>query len=353
MPASHAFVSKPETARPILVVAPNWLGDTLMAMPGVRALQAARFGLVFDVLVKSAQADIWRLAKYKPRNILILGPGLTGIARATAAIRRNHYSEAYILPKSFRSALSPLLGGIPKRIGLPGHARNWMLTRVVRPLVAPSREHQAFECMDLLGLGDKMIEPVELCISEEARRSIKKITDASAGAPVVLAPGAKRGPSKRWPAENFAEVGRRLGETLRRPVLVVGAPAETALCRSVADMAGNAISIAGQTSLSELAAVFEAACVVVANDSGAMHLASAVGAAVVAIFGMTDPARTGPLGARAIVLQESEARNRNIARRSNKAALTLARITPQRVFDVAWKLALGNNTSNMQHPGNS
>jgi ADP-heptose:LPS heptosyltransferase len=124
---------------------------------------------------------------------------------------------------------------------------------------------------------------------------------------------------------------------------VVGSPAEVDLCREVARLVGNALCLAGRTSLADLAAVFESAAVVIANDSGAMHLAAAAGAAVAAIFGQTDPARTGPLGARVAVIQESEVRNRDIPRHSAAAARSLAKITPDRVFEVARALALGNN----------
>lgn len=340
MPVLPGSVSRTNKPRPFLVVGPNWMGDSIMAMPGVRAFMETRPGLCLHMLVKHGQAGLWRLATPAPEQIIVYGPGLRGVLRAALTLRRMAYAEAYVLPRSFRSVLPLFLAGIPMRIGLPGHARDWMLTRVVQPPDLPEYAHQAYECMELFGLGSSQLTPLNLAVPETARQAARAM--ASAGC-IVLAPGARRGPSKRWPAAAFAEVGRMLSAELGRQVVVVGAGTERDLCSEVAENAGAALCLAGRTSIAELAALFEFASVVIANDSGPMHLAAAAGAAVVAIFGITDPDRTGPLGRRAVVLQESALKNRDIPRNSQAAALSLAKITPTRVFEVARKLALENN----------
>jgi heptosyltransferase-2 len=101
--------------------------------------------------------------------------------------------------------------------------------------------------------------------------------------------------TKQWHAAGFAAVGRHL---LRggRAVVLAGSPGERALCQAVADGCPGACNLAGQTTLSQLAALLARAAVCVTNDSGAMHLAAALGRPVVSVFGPTDPLWVGPYG---------------------------------------------------------
>jgi heptosyltransferase-2 len=117
---------------------------------------------------------------------------------------------------------------------------------------------------------------------------------------VVLAPGAAYGSAKQWPPERFAELAQLLARDGQRVVLV-GASGDTATCRAVVQAMGSGTTAAalsdlsGRTTLGQLAAVLAGAAAVVANDSGAMHLAGASGAPVVALFGATNEQRTSPL----------------------------------------------------------
>ena len=157
---------------------------------------------------------------------------------------------------------------------------------------------------------------------------------------MALLPGAAFGPAKRWPAERFATVGRRLQRELSAGVAVLGAAAERELCRQVADQIGGAaISLAGQTSLTDLAAILSVCRLAVTNDSGGMHLATAMHIPVVAIFGITNPDQTGPLGPRVCVLQNSSFRARDFKRQIHQAAAALAAITPEQVAAAALRLA--------------
>jgi heptosyltransferase-2 len=121
----------------------------------------------------------------------------------------------------------------------------------------------------------------------------------------VLGPGAIYGPAKRWEAERFAALARSLAADGFR-VLVCGAPAERDLCAGVAARAGaGALSIAGETSLPLQAGLCAIAALAVCNDSGLAHLAAAVGAPTVAIFGSTSSAWTAPIGPRVRVVQRA------------------------------------------------
>jgi heptosyltransferase-2 len=123
--------------------------------------------------------------------------------------------------------------------------------------------------------------------------------------PGVLAvcPGAEYGPAKRWPLENFVAAARRLAETRGLRVVVFGAAGDVAAAEEFLQKFPEAENRAGKTSLAEFLAGLAAAELVLCNDSGAMHLAAALGVATVAIFGSTEPLMTGPLGPRATVLR--------------------------------------------------
>ena len=156
---------------------------------------------------------------------------------------------------------------------------------------------------------------------------------------IGLIPGAARGPSKRWPAEHFSEAGRKLAALPGVRMAVIGAPGEERLCHSVAAEIGDkAVSLAGHLDFPAWAGVLQRCRAVVANDSGGMHLAAALGTPVVALFGHTDPGRTAPLGT-ARVLQHATTRTRDIVRDSESARLSLASIQPVEVYDAVRQLA--------------
>ncbi|MEI7436180.1 MAG: lipopolysaccharide heptosyltransferase II [bacterium] len=329
-----------------LVIGLNWLGDALMALP---ALHALRRRTCFDVLTKPGVAPVYAMSGL-PDQVVLLQSGLMGVWRAARAVRAGGYEQVYVMPRSFRAALIARLAGIPRRFGLPGHARDGLLTDVVRPLSDPTHTHQQYEYLALMGAADKDAghAAVRLPIADGARRAaLAQLAAGNSNGPwVFLFPGAARGASKQWPKERFIEVGRRLIQAGGR-VIVCGTGLEIDTCQWVVAMIGpSAVNLAGKTSLTDLAALLSCATVVVANDSGGMHLAAAVGAPVVAIFGLTDPAITGPLGMGHRVLQAPGVMSgRDVPRRSEAAARALAAVSATSVSEAA--LAIMLNTEHL------
>jgi len=146
-----------------------------------------------------------------------------------------------------------------------------------------------------------------------------------------------RGPAKQWPAASFSATGRRLAHAAGARIVVLGTAGETALCRAVAaDIGPAAISLAGRTTLPELAAVLGRAACAICNDSGGMHLAAVMGTPVVAIYGLTNPAKTGPLGrGHRILTAPAGVRTRDVARDSAQARAALAAVSADAVADAA------------------
>ena len=335
----------------MLVVGLNWLGDAIMSLSAMAVLRARQPGAFITILVRPALAELWALCPYVD-EVAVQDMGFFGTFRTAAAVRRGGYATAWVMPKSFRSALLARWGGAPERVGLPGHGRDWLLTRVVALSEGGSR-HQVFEYLDLVGAQPaEAVQPPYLRPPAEAVVVVRQRL-AKWGAPeaplVGMFPGAARGPSKRWPAERFAAVARRLVIEDGCRVAVFGSEADREDCEAVTVAAGvGVMNLAGTTRLDALAAWLSLCRVAIANDSGGMHLAAGLGVPTVGIFGITDPTRTGPVGqGHRLVTADGVNRSRAVPRDSAVARTAMLSIEPSRVYSAAQELlakAAGGST---------
>lgn len=282
-------------------MAPNWIGDAVLSLPFLRALSRAAPDDRLVVLARPGPAAIYR-AEGSAGEVRTS----SGLLRDAFALARERLREAWLLPNSFRSALVPYLARIPERIGYATDGRGPLLTRGLPP--PPRTEHQLRDYDRLLA--SRGIEPDEgpprLAIPAGAAARAEEALDRSGlsgtDSLALLAPGAAFGWTKRWPADRFGRLADRLAERGLACAVVVG-PAETALGEEVRRAARFPPPILGaDLDPLGLAALASRARLLVGNDSGPMHLAAAVGTPVVALFGPTDPGRTGPVGAASVVL---------------------------------------------------
>jgi heptosyltransferase-2 len=283
----------------VVVRTPNWLGDAVMAIPAIAAIRTAWPDASLAIAAPRGMAPLFReRTGARPNEILEIDPH-----GSIDVLRRGRFDAAILLPNSFRSAWLARGAGIPERWGYASGFRRWMLTRAVpRPA---GRVHQAEYYAALVrGLGIEVAD-VRPRI-EAARGSVERAVDllraegASEGQQVVgLAPGAAYGHAKRWPPGRVAELIVRLTREQGVACVLVGAagdrPAgreiESALPRGI-----GVIDLIGRTDLRLLVGVLARCTAFVSNDSGAMHLAAAVGVPVSAIFGPTDERVTAPVG---------------------------------------------------------
>lgn len=290
----------------VLIAVPNWLGDSVMAMPAVQLYSEANPEVHIEVLAKKSVAALWKLHP-NVSAVHQLESSARGTVDASKEIRKLAFDSCFVLPHSFRAALIAWLARIPKRVGLSGRGRTALLTEklALPPLVAGA--HQAYEYLYILTRNEAMheIPRPKLEVSSAAVTSLKSRFPFSDERTIGVIPGAARGPSKQWPVPYFIELVRKLTSEIGGRVVLIGTPDERELCEKIRLEvgAGEVVNVAGQTSLTELPALLGCCDLVVCNDSGGMHLASAVGARVVALFGITDPTKTGPLGPRSKVLQ--------------------------------------------------
>lgn len=325
-----------------LIVGVNWLGDSIMTMPAIQAWRRAHPSARLVMLVKPKLKDLWTLHP-DVDVVWALPPGNRALATMVRATRAERFASAFVLPHSFRSALVPFLAHVPRRVGPPGHGRDWMLTEVAHPRQGAEREHQCFEYMTILGV-ERTNEAPCLRLTPELTARAKALlgeSEINRQSPnwIAVMPGAAYGPAKRWPSERFAAAARLLKDRLQCNIVAIGSADECSLCELVARDAGpGSLNLAGKTTLPELAAVLAQCRLALTNDSGGMHLATAMGIPVTAVFGITDPTRTGPLGAAARVMQSSANRSRDIRRDSPEARESLLRITPEQVAEAAMEL---------------
>lgn len=321
----------------ILVISPNWLGDAVMAMPAVKQLElASPAGTKLVILAKRAVAGLWRMHTSVSEVIELQGGNNATFAMART-LRERGFKQVYIFPNSFRSALIPFLARIPRRRGTVIHARALMINDGVRFDKSFDDKHQALEYLTLVGA------PIDSDLSntgfapEAAELPEEFASQVASNTCVAIIPGAARGDSKRWPF--YAEAAKlMLAKNPSLKFFVCGSPNETPLCEQVANDIGadSATSLAGKTNLAQFATVLRKVQLVLCNDSGGMHLASASGTPVVAMYGLTSPVKTGPLGSNAIVIQPEGVKGaRAISRNSEEAIAALRSISAEQVAEAA------------------
>jgi heptosyltransferase-2 len=281
----------------VLVFAPNWLGDAVMALPAVAAMRQAWPGASLDVAARGAVAPLFSLVPEVARTV-VLAPGTASAAQ----LREGRYDTAVLFTNSFHTAKLARAAGIPERWGYAADLRSWLLTKAVpRPL----RLHQVDyyrALVDALGCPSGVMNP-ELRVPEPLRAEGAALL-AQAGwdgrTPLIaLAPGAAFGSAKRWPAAAFAALSERILADGATPALI-GTPADRAAGAEVAAaLRGTAapLDLIGRTSIPQLAGVFMHCRALVTNDSGAMHLAAALGLDLTVMFGPTREHETYPRGA--------------------------------------------------------
>lgn len=286
----------------ILVVLPNWVGDGAMAAPALRALRTARGDARLILAGTERSAPLY--GRW-PCDAVI--PVRAGSARATLAFARRlrglGIDAALIMSPSFRAALIPWLAGIRRRVGWGTDGRRLLLTDA---LPAPSRDvHLARSYLALaarLGADPSTTEDPTLPLGSDEKGVAMDRLRGMGIAParcIALLPGATYGETKRWPLPSWVAFGRAL-RARGWSLLVMGGEGERAASEKLRGEigVGAVASLAGDLTLRGSMSVLSLLAGAVSNDSGGMHLAGAAGTPVIGIFGSTNPAWTGPLGAR-------------------------------------------------------
>ena len=278
----------------VLVVAPNWIGDALMAQPLLARLRDKEPQLEIDVLAPEWVAPV---ARRMPQvSDVIVAPFRHGALQFAArwrlgrGLKARAYRHAIVLPNSWKSALAPFFAGIGLRSGYVGEARYGLLNLVYRETPGTMVEHYV-RLADAPGFAspEPLAAPRLSFDAEQVAATQAKF--GILGAYAVLCPGAEYGAAKRWP--HFAA----LAERMDLPVVLLGSRNDAP---AAAGIPGK--NLVGETTLDEAIDLIAGAARVVSNDSGLMHVAAALGRPLIALFGSSSPQRTPPQSAGARVL---------------------------------------------------
>lgn len=293
--------------RKALVVAPSWIGDTLLAQPLLARLHARHPGLILDAFAPAWAAPV--LERMGEIRRVIANPfahgefNLAGRWRLGRQLAAERYDAAIVLPNSWKSALLPAFAGIGTRIGFKGEARYALINRIRR--FDAARLPQLAQRYALLAEAPGTSTPAPLAASHLATSAqavaatLAKFGLAATPSPIVFCPGAEYGPAKRWPARHFADLARRLAATDFR-VWIVGAAKDAPIGAEIERLSGGlARNLCGLTALDEAIDLLSCARLVVSNDSGLMHVAAALGRPLVALYGSSSPVYTPPLSTQA------------------------------------------------------
>lgn len=278
----------------VVVLAPNWLGDAVMALPAIadvrRHFSASR-------LVVAARASV--------SSLFTLVPGIDSIVSAeVSSIRGTGASMAVLFPNSFASAWLVKRSNVPERWGYSADLRRPILTRAIPRPRNPLHQSEYYQhLVHALGIENGPRESA-LTVPQDALQDARALLTGRGWSPqqalVVLAPGAAYGKAKQWIPAHVVRLTTDLVRERRMTCAFVGSRGDAATIRAIrsavpADCQPSILDLAGLTTLPVLAAVMSLARACVSNDSGAMHLAAAAGVPTVAIFGPTNEHATAPL----------------------------------------------------------
>ncbi len=298
--------------RRALVIAPNWIGDALMAQPLISLLKKLHPRIVIDAVAPAWVAPVLeRMPEIHDVYATDLAHGKLQMLRRwqlASDLRDVGYDAAYVLPNSLKSALIPWLAGINLRIGYTGESRYGLLNvrhgnpaKDERPPMVGQYAALAYAPgAKLPWLQENATVPMpvprlDADLNEAARVSTRFNLDTRAPL-VVFCPGAEFGPAKRWPPEHFATLAQFVAQSFPYArIVALGSPKDAPIAQAIVDRASNVRNLCGQTSLGEACALISRASAVVTNDSGLMHVAAALRRPLVAVFGSTDPRHTPPL----------------------------------------------------------
>ena len=303
----------------ILVRATNWVGDAIMALPALRALRASYPSAQISILARPYVAEIYAgqgiadcLIAYDSQGA---HAGVRGRERLATELRAQHFDSALLLQNAFDAAWLAWRAGIPQRIGYACDARSLLLTKALAlPKAGEIPAHEQFYYLELLRragwldkyAGEKFIKlHVDPRALENAEKSLQSAGVRPGKTRIAIGAGASYGSAKCWAPQRFAEVASRLAAVFDADVILFGTAGEKRVSTAIsAGMRQPPIDLTGKTNIADLPALLSRCHLFIGNDSGAMHVAAAVGLPVVAIFGPTDPNGTAPVTPRCTIVQE-------------------------------------------------
>ncbi|HYO27348.1 MAG TPA: lipopolysaccharide heptosyltransferase II [Azonexus sp.] len=293
-----------------LIVAPSWIGDTIMAQPLFARLHAKNPNLQLDALAPCWVAPV--LQRMDEIAAVVDSPfghgqlSLRARWRLARQLAARGYDVAYVLPNSLKSALPPFMAGIPRRVGFTGEARYGLINvrHTLDKAALPLMVERFAQLAEPPGtpLPRPVLHPKIRSTAADQEETLSALGIERPPRIAAFCPGAEFGPAKRWPAAHFAALARMLAGA-GYAVWLFGSPKDHAVAEQIAQLApGLCRNLCGATTLGQAVDLLALADLVVCNDSGLMHVAAALDRPLVALYGSSSPGFTPPLSNQADIL---------------------------------------------------
>ncbi len=332
----------------ILIVRTDRIGDVLLSTPVIKAAHHAYPEAHIAFMVRPYTSPIAMGNPYLDEVIIYdkygAHKGWLASFKFALSLRRKRFDLALVLHPTNRAHIVTFLAGIPRRVGYRKKC-GFLLTEAIDDTKHLGQKHELeynFDLAKLVGIeevGRELFMPADEGGQATIERLFKENGLTSADNLLAVHPGASCR-SKMWPPERFAKVGDRLSQIHNVAVVIVGGQDDRAFCQGVeARMSTKPLNLCGNLDLSKLAALLERCKLFITNDNGPMHVASAVGTPVVAIFGRNQPGlsptRWGPTGAKDIVLHKDVGCKECLAHNCQRGFQCLKAITVDEVLEKA------------------
>ena len=321
----------------IVIRATNWVGDAIMALPALRAVRTRFPDTEITILARPYVAAI-----YKNQQVCDHMMFVDDKKDVLEQLRAQKFDLALLLRNAFQAAWIVWRAGIPERIGYARDGRSPLLTKAL-PVPKPGEipVHEQYYYLELLrraGWLDTLPNEsfIKLNVPEDNRRQAEEFLLSSGVRPdgfrIAIGAGASYGSAKCWPPDRFAELANRLQTESGADIILFGTSSEAPVSSAIAaGMHRPPIDLTGKTPISDLPALLSHCHLFIGNDSGAMHVAAAVGLPVVAVFGPTDPFGTAPVTPRCSIVQDKPYCSPCFLRRCPTDHRCMTRVTPDAV----------------------
>ena len=306
-----------ELIKRVVVRGTNWVGDSVMTVPALRALRRVLPDAHITLAIRPGARGIFSEADFIDDVLLYDRKGALSVIPQIREWRRRKFDLAVLFQNAFEAALIPFVAGVPLRLGYATESRQALLTH---PLPLPdwrSSRHEVFYYLYLVTALEQMlfgtssiceaVPDASIQISEdrkvEATELLRSHGVREGELVVALCPGSINSRAKRWPAEAYAALADKLIDT-NRQVLLIGSKDEADVSQDVTNrMRNRPVVLTGKTSLDQITAVLSAVDLIVTNDTGPAHIGAALGRPTLVIFGPTNPLTTRPFAPVAEILR--------------------------------------------------
>ena len=299
--------------RRVLIRSANWVGDAVMSLPAIASIRLSFPGAKISILAKPWVGDLFLENTMVDRLWVYRTPGahqgFWGKWRLAKELKAERFEIALLLQNAFEAAWIAFLARVSRRAGYGTDGRSLLLTHPIPVDAAVKRGHQIDYYLNMVqSLGCRPVSRVPSLLVSQGRRREALERLAMMGVrdtePLVgFSPGATYGSAKEWFPERYAELAGKMIREFGARILVFGSSGDTALpLGSSESRSPSILDLTGKTTLAQAVGLIAQCRLFVTNDSGLMHVAAALGVPLVAIFGSTDPQRTGPLGDQSRIL---------------------------------------------------